>query len=107
MKAKRAPKGLTSRSKAIWKKIAAEWVLDTSTYLLLETSLEALDRRDEARRLIKEDGIVLISPSGMRRAHPALKIERESTTAFLSAWKAIGFNLEPPQDQGRPTGGRR
>ena len=73
--------------------------------VLLQTALEALDRREEARKVINKDGIVTVSPSGLKRAHPALKIEKESTAAFLQAWRMIGFNLEPPQDQGRPTGG--
>ena len=105
MKLPRAPRGLSERSKRIWKGVLEEWALDKSLLVLLQTALESLDRRDEARKLIKGDGIVTVSPSGMKRAHPALKIERESTAAFLQAWRMIGFNLEPPQDQGRPTGG--
>ena len=105
MRLPRAPRGLSERCKRIWKDVLEEWVLDKSSLVLLQTALESLDRRDEARKLVKRDSIVTVSPSGLQRAHPALKIERESTSAFLSAWRAIGFNLDPPQEQGRPTGG--
>ena len=107
MRLPRAPRGLSERSKRIWKDVLEEWALDKSLLVLLRVALEALDRREEARKVIKKDGIVVVSPSGMQRAHPALKIERESTSAFLSKRRAIGFNLDPPQEQGRPTGGRK
>ncbi|MCK4537384.1 MAG: P27 family phage terminase small subunit [Candidatus Krumholzibacteria bacterium] len=100
----KAPTGLSAGSKGIWKALVKEWVLDRSNLVLLQTALEAYDRMIQAKRQVDKDGITVKSPSGLVRPHPALKIEKEAGSRFLQAFKMIGFNLEPPRTQGRPTG---
>ena len=47
----------------------------------------------EARRVVAEDGLFVLGTVGQKREHPALKIERDATRAFLRL--ADHFALTP------------
>jgi phage terminase small subunit len=104
MTPKKPPKHLTRESKAIWRSLNTEWELGTSELLLLKTSLEAYDRLNAARMQIDTEGPTIISPSGLIKPHPCLKIEKESRAGFLQAWRMLNLDVEPPGTVGRPPG---
>lgn len=61
--------------------------------------MEALDRGEEARRLIAEEGVVFESKStGAKHLHAALKLERESRQPFVRWWSELGLGWEMELD---------
>lgn len=97
-------KKLSNEAKKIFRAITKEWTLDASGLILLDTALRAFDRLKEAQHLIDEEGIVITSPTGHRKPHPCLRIEKEARQGLLQAWKMLNLDLEPPGGVGRPGG---
>jgi P27 family predicted phage terminase small subunit len=104
MTAKNPPSNLSHESRVIWLRINRDFILDYQAMVLLKTALEAYDRMSTARKQIDEEGATFTSPTGLIKLHPALRIEKEARSSFLQAWRALGFNLEPPGEIGRPPG---
>lgn len=105
MKLPRPPKHLSDEAKSIWRQVVAGWEIDEAGLLVLRQALEAFDRLNQARELIDREGIVVTDPSGRKRAHPALAVEKEARLALLRAWRQLGLDVEPPGPVGRPAGG--
>ena len=101
----KAPSHLSSESQDLWRSITHEFVdADTHFFMVLQTALEARDRMQEARRVVDAEGAYYTSSTGMKKAHPALTIEREARSGFLAALRLLGLNLAEPADVGRPPG---
>ncbi len=100
------PKSLSAEAKTWWKKLVKEYEIDDPAgCLLLQTSLEALDRMRGAQQTIADDGATIKDRFGQLRAHPAVNIERDARAAVLSGLKALNLDLEPLRDRiGRPSG---
>jgi phage terminase small subunit len=95
---------LKKEGKALYRTIYEEWELDPSAKVLLETACSAFDRLCQARKEVDKLGIVLDSPSGMKRVNPALRVEKEARSGFLQAWRMLNLDVDPPGDIGRPPG---
>jgi P27 family predicted phage terminase small subunit len=104
MTAETVPAHLSEASKALWQQINAAWELDVSHLVLLQTALECYDIMTECREKIAAEGIVYLHDNGATCKHPALQVWKDSRSHFLQAWKQLGFDLEPPQEVGRPPG---
>jgi P27 family predicted phage terminase small subunit len=101
MGTKQAPPGhLSDYSKRLWSALVADWVLDTAQLAILRVALEARDRLEQAREILSREGLTIEGASGMTRAHPALKVEKEARAGFLLSLRTIGFHLEPPAENG-------
>lgn len=104
MRDAKPPKHLSREAKAIWRQVVQGWEMDEGGLFILRQALEAFDRLNQARELIDREGIVVTDPSGRKRAHPALMVEKESRLALLRAWRQLGLDVEPPLPVGRPPG---
>jgi hypothetical protein len=78
-------------SDGLWDEIERGGQLDAAGLTVLRVALEALDRLDEARKLVTEEGLTLVSPRGAVRPHPALRVEREARAGFLAALGRLGL----------------
>jgi phage terminase small subunit len=103
-KAVKTNKKLSNEAKKVFRTITKEWTLDASGLILLNTALEAFDRLKAAQALIEEEGIIITTPTGHKRPHPGLRIEKEARQGLLQAWKMLNLDLEPPGSVGRPGG---
>jgi phage terminase small subunit len=73
-----APAGLSDRAVALWRAIAPRVARTPERRVLLEEALRALTRADEASAMVAAEGATIRTAStGMVRAHPALKTERD------------------------------
>jgi len=91
----KAPGHLSAEARRWWDRITAGWSLDDAGLLILQAALEAFDRLRQAQAVVAEDGVVVEDPSGRKRAHPALSIEKESRLALLRAWKQLNLEQAP------------
>jgi P27 family predicted phage terminase small subunit len=99
------PKTLSRESRRIWRDITGEWVLDTQALIVLKVALESYDRLQSARQEIERDGVTVDTPTGYKREHPSIKVEKQSRDGFLASWRLLGLNISPPGEVGRPAGG--
>jgi P27 family predicted phage terminase small subunit len=94
MATEQPPKHLTAEGKRLWRSLFGQFVLDDAAGIaLLRVAVEAFDRAQEARRMIKAEGAVLTDRFGQKKAHPACAIERDARGQFLAAIRAL--KLEP------------
>lgn len=78
--------------------------METDELVLLQVAMEAWDRAYQARAEVEKDGLLVVDPSGRKRPHPALQIEKDTKLVFLRAWRQLGLDVEPPGPVGRPPG---
>jgi len=87
------PEHLSDRSRDLWQTLGPVQASSVERRTLLQTALEALDRADEARRMIQADGLTVTTPgSGALHVHPCLRIERESRMLFAKIWALLGLH---------------
>jgi len=88
---------LKPESRKIWLRLNREFEFPYETLVLLKTALEAYDRMNAAREQIDQEGTVIMTPTGFKKPHPALKIEKEARAGFLQSWRALNLDIEGPQ----------
>ena len=97
----KAPKHLTPDARKHWNRIQAEFELTADTALILQVGLENWDQGQEARRLIREQGLIL----GNGRRHPACEVQKNADALFMRSLRELGLNRGEPGEVGRPTSG--
>lgn len=101
MKPQRPPKHLSEQSKQIWRAIVRDYEIDEAAELILVSTLEARDRREEARWEIEKNGAVFNDRFGQPKVSPWHSIERDQTLLMQRGFRLLGFDQEPRGD-GRP-----
>ena len=97
MKIKPPPKHLSAESKRIWRSIVEDYTIDVAAELILVSTLEARDRREEARAEIAKAGAVFTDRWGQPKVSPWCAIERDQTLIVQRGFRLLGFDQE-----GRP-----
>lgn len=92
-----APKHLSVEARRHWIRIVSEYELTPDAAMILETGLSNWDMAQEARRLVREQGMVLNG-----RRHPALEMQKLGDMIFLRSMRELGLNISDPGDTGRP-----
>lgn len=102
----RAPVGLSSAAKRLWRGLVQEYGLDdTAGLVILTAGLEAYDRAAAAKVLLDRDGPTITDRWDQQKVHPAASVERDSRAAWMSALKQLNLDIEPLRDSvGRPGG---
>ncbi len=99
-----APAHLGPDGKKLWADIQTAYVItDPGGQALLRVACEATDRAERCRRLIDDQG-ELVMVRGQPRAHPALAAERDARAAIVRAIRNLNLDLEPLKARGRPSG---
>jgi phage terminase small subunit len=88
------PKHLTNATKQWWRSIVLAYELEEHQFRILLLAAEALDRREQARTALRKHGLVFADDKGMIRQRPEICIERDSSTAFLRALRALKLESE-------------
>ena len=57
----KAPKHLSERSKKLWPEYAGPVIKSPGRLVVFQTGLEALDRAEEARKILKKEGIITVT----------------------------------------------
>jgi phage terminase small subunit len=86
------PSHLSTPSKAWFRKIVAAYELDTHHVELLRLASEALDRAEEARAALRENGLTYVDRFGMPKPRPEIFIERASTITFARLVRELGLD---------------
>lgn len=90
------PAHLTPKAKKLWNAIFDDIELDAAALLLLNTLAEQFDRYNEARAILKTEGVIVTDRFGQKKQHPACLLERDAATGMMRAWRLLGFDQVPP-----------
>jgi phage terminase small subunit len=93
-----APEHLSARSRELWARIVRDYDLDVHHLELLRLALEALDRCEQARQALADEGMLTTNRYGVRVAHPAVAIERDSRLAAARLFRELDLEGEPLPD---------
>ena len=96
----KAPRCLTPKTKAIWKQVTGKYDLEPDYLEVLRIALENLDLADQARELLRTEGLVVGG-----KKHPASDACKLHDGLFLRAARQLGLDILPPGAIGRPPGG--
>lgn len=105
-KVPKPPRDLSFLAKKAWKAIFQEYQIEDAAGLqLLSEYCHALDRAEEARQKIRQEGSTFKDRFGQLRENPAVAIERGSVQTMLSCLRSLNLDIEPLRDRpGRPPG---
>jgi phage terminase small subunit len=93
---------LSASSKRWYSEVVADYDLQSHHLRLLQVAAEAWDRLQQARAVIKRDGIVVEDRYGSPKNHPALSTERDSRIAFVRAVRELDLEGEQLPDPRQP-----
>lgn len=93
------PDHLSERSNELWRYYVGNTVNSLAEISIFQGALEALDRADEARKIIDGEGLVNITKTtGAVHINPLTKLEKESREHFLKAMKTLNLHFESNLD---------
>jgi hypothetical protein len=88
-----SPKGLTPRSRRLWRAILDDYELSDAEQTVLENGLRMLDRAGEAAAIVSAEGLTVVDRYGGTRAHPMLDAEVRCRREFAAAVRQLGVKL--------------
>src|SRR3990167_1234436 len=101
MSSKRAPMHLKPATRRWYRHVISEYQLEPHHVELLRLCCEALDRAEDARAMLAEEGTIVQGRFGPK-AHPAIAIERDSRHAFARLLRELDLDVDPPAEAARP-----
>ena len=94
------PDHLSERAKQLWRTIVPRRALSPERLTLLQAALEALDRADQAREALLEEGLVFTTAkTGTKHVNPIVRIEKDARQQFLQAWSQLQLSSYFPMDE--------
>lgn len=97
----RPPRHLSRTAKAWWATVNAEFELLPHHAHILSLAAQALDRCEQARQILKRDGLIISTADGSMKAHPAVAIERDARTAFVRICRELRLDDDALGDPDR------
>lgn len=90
----KVPGHLKAPAKRLWAQMMADYEIEEAAGMaLLQTACEAFQRCDDARKIIRREGAVIVDRFDQPKPHPAVAIERDARGQLISALRAL--KLEP------------
>ena len=100
-----APKDLSPSTKSWWTQITDSYVLEPHHVRLLKAACQALDRVEQARRVVKREGAYFADRFGAPRAHPAIEVERKARNEFRLILRELGLDVAASNETRAPVPG--
>lgn len=91
---KLANQGLSPERESLWDKITAQFEFSEAELAILRAGLEALDRCQQAKGILDREGITVTDRWKQVKPHPAVNIERDNRSAFISAMRTLKLNTQ-------------
>jgi len=86
------PAHLSRQSKRWWRSVLDAYDLQPHHVAILTAAAEAWDRKDQARTIIAEEGVVIREGGGTPIAHPAVHVEDVAAMRFAHLVREIGLD---------------
>ncbi len=98
----RAPGHLARPTRAWWRSVVADYILEEHHVRILTLAAETWDRGQQARAALDELGLTYLDRFGQPHARPEVAIERDSRVAFAKLVRELDLDVEPPKEAPRP-----
>ena len=97
---RRVPKNLNETGRRFWRAVLKEYEFEKAhDYELLAQMCECLDRIEQCREAMINDGLFQKDRYGRPIEHDACKVERAQKKLFLSIVRELGLTLDREQTQ--------
>jgi len=100
------PEHLSRRSRAFWRRISADYVLETHQLELLRHACEAMDVADRARAELEGSSLVVADRYGQLRPHPAVNIARDARLGLARLLRELNLDIGAEESRPPRIGGR-
>lgn len=87
-----APDHLQPTTQKWWVQVQEEWTLDEHHARLLTLAAEAWDRCEQARTILKEQGLTYLDRFNQPCSRPEVAIERDSRIAFARLLRELDLD---------------
>jgi P27 family predicted phage terminase small subunit len=87
------PEHLSPQARELWQKITDGYSIDPPAAMVLEVTLAAFDRREQARQTIAADGAYVLDRFQQKKLHPAVQVERDAGLTLMRGFRILGFDL--------------
>lgn len=101
-KAIRAPRHLKAATRAWFREVSENFVLEPHHVRLLQLACEAWDRSVQAREALAKNGLTFADRYGSPRTRPEVAVERDSRLAFARLVRELALDVSPPPETARP-----
>jgi P27 family predicted phage terminase small subunit len=86
------PAHLSERARALWRVLVPRRARSPERLALLTVALEALDRAEQARAQLEQEGLTRTTETtGTVHLHPASRIEKDARSLFARVWEQLGL----------------
>jgi phage terminase small subunit len=96
------PGHLSDAARKFWMDVTADFDLEPHQLKLLGVACDALDRANQARLVVDEQGLMVDDRYGAPRVHPLISVESASRTTFMRALRELALEEEPTADARPP-----
>jgi P27 family predicted phage terminase small subunit len=106
LKKLKPPDHLSIEAKALWKAICRDYSIDEAAGMVLKVTLEAYDRRTQARDALIKHGVFFKDRFGQLKPMPMVAVERDAAATVMRGFRTLGLDLAAPGMAGVYSGGR-
>ena len=100
------PRHFSPASKKWWKGIVQTYFLESHHLRLLQGACESWDRAQQAREVLKSEGLTFASHNGDVKPRPEVAVERDSMIRFARLCRELRLD-DGPEDSRPPRLGRK
>ena len=98
---KRAPSFLSKKARTWLNGLIKSYVFESHHEQLAIQAAECLDRIEQARNCIKDQGLIVSTKDGGVKANPAVNIERDNKILFCRIVRELGLDIESNDEYSR------
>ena len=89
------PAHLSKEMQSWWRAVIAEFELEQHHLYLLQCACETWDRLQEARAVLRKEGLTVTTSTG-QKLHPCALIERDARTSFARLVRELDLDVAAP-----------
>jgi P27 family predicted phage terminase small subunit len=93
----KAPSHLSARCQELWEQTTTSFTLEATELELLRLACEALDRAEQARVILTNEGLTSRGRYGQVLPHPLIAVERDSRMAAARLFKQLNLPEAPAE----------
>ena len=101
------PKHLSLSSRKWFESVIANYELDAHHIRLLQAAAESWDDAQNARAIVKKDGMTVVDRYDQVKPHPMIDVARQSRVVFARLVRELGLDVALPESRPPRHGGQQ